>query len=88
MPPGRCRCKYCNTGRGKFSQRQLTKHFTDGYKAALNEKKKQEYLAAKEKRLYIPDDEPLVKIFLKTAPGSRQVLKVSNSHYKCHSHQT
>jgi len=80
MPPGRCRCKYCNTGRGRFSQRQLTQRLTDGYKAALNEKKKQEYQAAKAGRRYILDDEPLIDVFLKTAPGSRQVLRASNSH--------
>jgi hypothetical protein len=52
----------------------------DGYKAALNERIRQEYLAAKAGRPYTLPDEPLVEVFLKAAPGSRQVLRGSKSH--------
>ena len=80
MTPGCCRCKYCNPGRGKFSQSQLNKQLNDGYKAAVDERKRQEYKAAKDGRPYIPDDQPLVKVFLRPAPHSRQILGGPNSH--------
>jgi hypothetical protein len=43
----------------------------NGYKEAVNTRIRMEYLAAKNKKHYTPDDQPLVKDFLKTAPGSR-----------------
>jgi len=82
--PGCCRCKYCNPGRGKFSQTKLNKELSNGYKVAVNERKRAEYQAAKNGRSYIPDDQPLVKVFLQPA---RQVLRGSNSHDKTHSHK-
>lgn len=76
--PGRCRCKYCNPGRGKFSQQKLNQQLKAGYMAAVDERKREEYRAARDGRPYIPDDQPLVKVFLKPARHSRQVLGVSN----------
>jgi hypothetical protein len=83
MPPGRCRCKYCNPGRENFSQKKLNNLLVDGYKAELNERKEKEYQAAKSKRRYSPGDQPLVKVFLKDAPGSRPGPS-SNSYDKTH----
>jgi len=78
MPPGCCRCKYCNSGRGKVSQTKLNKQFKEGYKVAVNARVKQEYQARKDGRPYTPDDQPLVKVFLKPAPGPGQVLSGFN----------
>ena len=69
--PGCCRCKYCNAGRGKFSQRQLNKQLNDGYKTAANERKREERQAASDGRPYVPDDQPLVKVFLRPTLHSR-----------------
>jgi len=78
MPPGRCRCKYCSSGRGTFSQTKLNKRFKEGYEKALNARVKQRYLAGRDGRPYTPDDQPLLKVFLKPAPGPGQVLSGSN----------
>jgi len=82
MPPGRCRCKYCNPGRGKFSQNKLNKELKEGYLAAIDGRKREEYQAPRDRRPYIPNDQPLVNVFLKTAPAPRKVLRGSNSHEK------
>jgi len=82
MPPGRCRCKYCNSGRGRFSQNRLNKELKEGYKAAVNRRKMEEYEAARDKRPYTPNDQPLVDVFLKAASAPRKVLRGSNSREK------
>ena len=79
--PGCCRCKYCNPGRGKFSQYKLNNQLKDGYEAAVNERKREEYWAARDGKPYMPDDQPLVKVFLRCG-SYRQVLEGSNSHDK------
>ena len=40
----------------------------DGHKAEMNKRKMEEYQASKAKKRYIPDDQPLVKVFLKPGP--------------------
>ena len=68
-PPGRCWCKYCNTGRRKLSQTKLNQKFKDGYKAEVDKRRKEEYQASKAQKPYTPDDQPLEKVFLKRAHG-------------------
>jgi len=82
MPPGRCRCKYCNSGRGRFSQNRLNKELKEGYKAAADRRKKEEYEAARDKRPYIPNDQPLVDVFLKAASAPRKAPRGSKSRKK------
>jgi hypothetical protein len=66
MPPGSCRCKYCSPGRGEKYQTGLVNELKDGYEAEMNNRRVEEYQAQRAGKIYVPNNQPLVKLFLNT----------------------
>ena len=68
MPPGRCKCKYCSRGRGRFSQKKLNEELEKGFTDAMDNEARKRYLALKNRDTYIPRTLPLEEVFLKPVP--------------------
>jgi hypothetical protein len=68
MPPGRCKCKYCNPGRRRFSQKKLNDELDAGFSEAIDNEAKKRYQAGKNKVRYTPREQPLEEVFLKPVP--------------------
>jgi hypothetical protein len=70
MPPGRCKCKYCNAEGRRFSQTKLNNELKCWLpvKQSDNEVMKRQQ-AAKESRMATkPREQPLEEVYLKPVP--------------------
>ena len=69
MPPGRCKCKYCNHGKGEKFQTKLKEELETGVLEAKNNELKKQFQASRNGERYTPRDRPLEEVYLKAVPG-------------------